>query len=71
MCEGIEDHAASRGVRVRVDLGEGGRERGAKAIERTWKRKGLERDHGADALWLAQGNVKSTALLVSTMAPMT
>src|SRR6185295_14150552 len=71
MRERIEDDAAARRVRVRVEIGEGGRKRGAEAVERTGKRKDLERDHGADALKLAQGRVKSTALLASTITPTT
>jgi len=71
MRERIEDHAAPWRVRVRVQVGERRRKRGAKTVERTGKRKDLERDHGADALGLAQGNVKSTALLESTTTPMT
>src|SRR5439155_778578 len=37
-------------------------------IERTGKRKTLERDHGPNTLELAQGSVKSTALRWSTIA---
>src|SRR5205809_844574 len=66
MAERIEDDATARRVRGRIEVGEGRRERGAEAVERSGKRERVQRDHGADALTLAQGKVKSTALLLST-----
>src|SRR5688572_13843081 len=71
MSERIEDDTAARRVRVRIEIGERRGKCGSEAVERTGKRKGLERDHGADALKLAQGKVKSTALLASTITPTT
>jgi len=66
--EWVEDHAASRCVRAHVEIREREGERRAEAIERTGKRKTLERDHGPNTLELAQGSVKSTALRWSTIA---
>src|SRR2546427_604471 len=69
--ERVEDDPAPWRGRVRGEIRERGRERGAESVEQTGKRNDLERDHGADVLWLAQGSVKSTALLASTMTPTT